>query len=137
MRDTLYGRVKAVSALDVSAITTSTTTTGTSVPLAQSGQNFRSVVFILTLGARTDGTYVLQPQESADGSTGWTAVPAARVQGAASLSAANAIGMVGVIPDPAAAAFLRMAVVSTTVTSGATGVRGVALLGQGSNYPVN
>lgn len=136
MRDNLYSRVKVLSALDVSAITTSTTTNGTSLGLAESGQNFRSAVFILTLGARTDGTYTLVPQESADGSTGWANVPAARVLGSAALTAANGVGMVGVIPDPNVTAFLRMNVVSTVVTSGATGVRGVCLMSQGSVNPV-
>lgn len=136
MRDTLYSRTKVVSALDVSAITTSTTTNGTSVGLAQSGQNFRSVLFILTLGARTDGTYTLVAQESADGSTGWANVPAARVQGAAALATANSVGVVGVVPDPGNAPFVRLTVVSTTVTTGATGIRGVVLLAEGSVNPV-
>lgn len=136
MRDTLYGRVKVLSGLDVSAISTSTNTDGTSINLDQSGQDFRSVMMVLTLGARTDGTYTLTPQESVDGST-WTNIPADRLQGTAALATANAIGAIGVIPDPGTAPYVRIRVVSTTVTTGATGVRGVVLLGQGSKFPVN
>jgi hypothetical protein len=132
MRDTLYAKVKAVQALNSTAISGDGNTDGTAVGLAQSGQNYRTAMFVATCTARTDGTFTLVPQESANGSTGWTDVPAARVQGAgAALSAVNTVAEIGVIPDPGVSPFLRLRVTATAVTSGGT-VTGCVLLGSPS-----
>lgn len=132
MRETLFAKVKAIQALNAATISTNTTTDGTSVGLAQSGKNYRSVMFVAECTARTDGTFTLTPQESANGSTGWTDVPAERLQGApAALTVANTVAEIGVIPDPGTSPFLRLRITSTLVTSGGS-VTAVVLLGSPS-----
>lgn len=134
MRDTLYSSVKTVRALNVTAVSGNGDTDGSAISLDQSGADFRVVTFVLMIGARTDGTYTVVPQESVNGSD-WTNVPASRLQGSAVSLAANGVAEVGVIPDPAVAPSLRMRVTATLVTSGAS-ISGVALLGQPSSYPI-
>lgn len=135
MRESLYTRVRALRALNHSAITTATNTDGPALDLDQSGQDYKVAMLVAAMGTWTDGSYAFVPQESADGSTGWTNVPAERLQGSATLGAANAVGEVGVIPDPQNARFLRVRVVSTGVTTGAA-AQAVWLLGSPSSLPV-
>lgn len=131
MRDTLYAKVKAVQALNSTAISSNTNTDGTAVGLDQSGQNYKSVMFVATCTARTDGTFTLVPQESATSGGTYTNVPAARLQGSGALTAANTVAEIGVIPDPGNFPFVRLRITSTSVTSGGT-VTGCVLLGSPS-----
>lgn len=135
MRESLYNSVKAVRALNTTSVSANGNTDGVSIGLDQSGADFRIVTFVLMLGDITDGTYTAVPQESANGSTGWVNVPAARLQGSAALSVDNAVGEVGVIPDPANFPFVRLRVTASSVTAGGP-VAGLALLGSPSRYPV-
>ncbi|MGE4164078.1 MAG: hypothetical protein AB7G23_20315 [Vicinamibacterales bacterium] len=134
MRNTIYNSVHAVKAVNVTAISANGNTDGTSVNLDQSGQDFRSVGMLIQMGAYTDGTYTLVPQESADNSS-WSNVPADRVQGSAVLSAENTLGQIGVIPDPGTYPYIRIRVTAATVTSGGT-VCGQILLGSPTKTPV-
>jgi hypothetical protein len=136
MRRSIYSDVKAVRALNVSTISSSTNTDGTSVGLDQSGQDFRTCAVVLAAGAVTDGTYTAVPQESANGSNGWTDVPAERLQGSAVVSAANGVALMGFTPDPAVAPFVRVRVTSTDVTSGGS-ISAILLLGSPGKYPAN
>lgn len=135
MATTVYNSTKVVRAVNTTTVTTNTNTDGVAIGLDQSGQDFRSVAFVLSLGDVTDGTFTAVPQESADGSTGWTNVPADRLQGSAALTTDHAVGMVGVLPNPGVSPFVRLRVTSTVVTSGGP-VSAVALLSQGSKQPV-
>lgn len=138
MRRTLYTHVKAVPSLNVQAIGTSTTTNGSSVDLDQTGQDFRVATLVAISGALTDGTYAFKVQESANGTSGWTDVPADRIQGSnPSLAATddNEVHEVGIIPDPGAARFLRAVCTSTGVTTGGT-VGALFLLGGGNGTVV-
>lgn len=135
MRRTVYNHVKTVRALNTTSVSGNGNTDGTAIDLDQSGADFREVVFVIMLGDITDGTYTAVPQESADGSTGWTNVPAARLLGSAAVSADHAVGEIGVIPDPGTARFVRLRVTASAVTSGGP-VSGVALLGSPSSTPV-
>lgn len=135
MRSSLYSEVLEIRALNTSAISTNTNTDGASIGLDQSGSDFRYVLFVLAAGAVTDGTYTAVPQESANGSTGWTDVPAARLQGSAALTAANTVKAIGVIPDPGTAPFVRVRVTSTAVTTGGS-ISAIALLSSGDRVPV-
>lgn len=135
MRRTVYSSVKAVRAVNTTSVVANGSTDGAAIGLDQSGADFRVVTFVLMLGDVTDGTYTAVPQESADGSTGWTNVPASRLQGSAALTTDHAVGEVGVIPDPSVAQFVRLRVTATAVTSGGP-VSAVALLGEPSGYPV-
>lgn len=138
MRWTVYNHVKAVVSLNVAAITTNTTTNGTAVDLDQTGQDFRVATLVAVSGTLTDGTYAFKVQESADGSTGWTDIPAARLQGSnpsIASSEDNVVKEVGVVPEPGTARFLRAVCTSTSVTTGGT-VGAILLLGGASRAPV-
>ena len=137
MRWTVYNHVKAVVSLNVAAITTNTTTNGTAVDLDQTGQDFRVATLVAVSGTLTDGTYAFKVQESADGSTGWTDIPAARLQGSnpsIASSEDNVVKEVGVVPEPGTARFLRAVCTSTSVTTGGT-VGAILLLGGASRAP--
>lgn len=134
MRDTIYNRVLGVLAVNTTAISANGNTDGASIELDQSGQDFRSVMFVAQMGARTDGTYTLVPQESPTGSV-WTDVPAARLLGSGALVLANTIAQMGIIPDPVNFPFVRLRITATVVTTGGT-VSAVALVGEGSRTPV-
>jgi hypothetical protein len=135
MRESIYSRVLAVRAVDTTTIDGEGDTDGASVGLNQGGADFRVACVVLMAHDVTDGTYTATVQESADGATGWTDVPAARLEGAASVSAANEVAQVGVVPDPAASPFLRARVTASDITTGGT-VSAVLLLGSPSALPV-
>jgi len=135
VKETLVNRVRAVRALNHSSITTNTNTDGSSVGLDQSGADFRTAMLVVAAGAVTDGTYTAVPQESPTGSGSWTDVPADRRIGSIALNAANAVGEMGVIPDPGTAPFLRVRITSTGVTTGGA-VQALWLFGSPSSYPV-
>lgn len=138
MRWTVYNNVKAVPSLNVQAIASSTTTNGTAVDLDQTGQDFRVATLVVVSGTLTDGTYAFKVQESANGTSGWTDVPAERLQGSnPSLAATddNEVHEVGVIPDPGNARFLRAVCTSASVTTGGT-VGAFFLLAGGNSTPV-
>lgn len=135
MRDTVYSHVKAVHALDVTAIGTDTDTDGSAVGLDQSGKDYRAAMVVAYCTAYTDGEYEVVPQESPNGSTGWVNVPAARLQGSGTLSAANGVAEVGVIPNPAEYPHLRVRITSTDTDTGAS-VGALLLLGQPLKTPI-
>lgn len=135
MRETLYLKSKAFQALNSTAISSSGNTDGTAVGLGQSGQNYRSALFVAACTARTDGTFTLVPQESATSAGTYTNVPADRLLGpSGTLTAANTVAEVGVIPDPGTFPWLRLRVTASAVTTGGT-VTAVAVLGAPSNLP--
>lgn len=134
MRDTLYNSARAVLSLAPAVIGANGASNGTAVHLGLNKQNFRVATVVALTGAWTDGAYAVSVEESANGTTGWTAVPAARLQGSASLSAANSVGEIGVIPDPLKP-YLRAVVTASAVTTGAT-VGAIILLGMPGQEPV-
>jgi hypothetical protein len=136
MRDTLYLNSKAFQALNVTTISSSGNTDGTAIGLGQSGQNYKSVLFIAECTARTDGTFTLVPQEAVTSGGTYTDVPAARLLGpSGTLTAANTCADVGVIPDPGTSPWVRLRVTASAVTTGGA-VTAVAVLGAPSNLPV-
>lgn len=138
MRETLYSRVKAVSAVPLTAITTNGATNGTAVGLDQNGQDFRVASVVVVTGTLTDGSYAVKVQESADGTSGWADVPASRINGplpTLTLTDDNAVREFGVVTDPGNASFLRVVVTASGVTTGGS-VAALFLLGSPSSYPV-
>jgi hypothetical protein len=135
MRDTLYNKVKALQALNVTAISTDTNTDGVSIGLDQSGRDYRVAMVVAQAGSITDGSYAVVPQESPNGSDSWTDVPAARLQGSGTLSASNTVAEVGVVPDPAVAPYLRVRITSTDTDTGGS-VGAVMLLGSPGQTPI-
>lgn len=135
MRESIYNRVKAVHALNLTAIATNANTDGVAVGLDQSGADYRVASVVAYAGTVTDGSYAVTVQESANGTTGWTDVPSDRLQGSGTLTASNTVAEVGVIPDPGTAPFLRVRIVSTDTTTGGS-VGALFLLGSSGRSPV-
>lgn len=138
MRESIYSSVKAAAGIPVTAISTNGATNGTAVDVAQTDFNFRVAELIIMTGTLTDGTYTIAVQESPNGTTGWTAVPATRLQGTTTPITAtqdNAIIEIGVVPDPGNARFLRVVITAASVTTGGT-LSAIWLLSSGNRTPV-
>lgn len=123
--------VKLTSARNAAAITTNTTTNGVEIDT----QGYDSVTFALQSAARTDGTYTPLIQETNTSGSGYTDVADADLIGteaAAAISAANTVTKIGYVGNKR---YVRLSIVSTSVTSGAT-VGALAILGGASQAPV-
>lgn len=123
----VFGQV----AVNNGAISSSTTTAGNIIDT----QGFNSLEFFLQVGARTDGTYTLSMEHGDAANLSDTATPAADdivgTLAATAASAANAVKRVGYVGNKR---YVRVNIVSTSVTSGATaGV--LAVLGRASVAP--
>lgn len=134
MRDSLYPKVKALHALNLTAISADTDTNGASINLDQSGRDYRTAMFVAYAATVTDGNFAVVPQESANG-TDWTDVPATRLQGSGAITASNTVAEVGVIPDPAVSPYLRVRITSTETDSGGS-IGAVLLLGSPGSTPI-
>lgn len=136
MRESIYSSVKAVAAVPVTAVSADGATNGTAVDLRQVDYNFRVASLVLLTGTLTDGSYTVGVEESADGTTGWTAVPADRLQGStAAITTSDTVAQIGVVPNPGSARFLRAVVTAADVTTGGD-VSAIWLLGSGNRTPV-
>lgn len=110
---------------------TNGTSSGVAVDTAERGGCDSVVAFVITSGM-TDGSHACAIEESADGSTGWTAVPAGRIYGTQpTLTSADATTQ----KEWGAAVSLRYVRITATVT-GATsgGVYGGGFVLTGSHY---
>jgi len=93
-----YDEVLVVQSLIPAARTT--TANGGAVDTVANG-GMQDAVLVVHAGTVTDGTHAITVQESADGSTNWTAVAAGNLQGSLpslTSSADEAVTMVGVRP---------------------------------------
>lgn len=127
MKD-LYNNIAVSNALSATAISSNTTTNGASVDL----QGYESAAIVYRSNAYTDGTYTPNLQESTDGST-WTDVAAADILGTeAAISAANTVKKIGYNGHKR---YIRLQVVSTSVTSGAN-ISATAIRGHARSNPV-
>ena len=132
----LQSNIKELLARNVAAISTNTTSAGNIIDT----QGYAGVMFTLFSGAYTDGTYTPLLEESDDsGLSASNAVadadllPAGTGQEAsAALTAANTISKIGYRGTKR---YVRLSIVSTVVTTGAT-LGAVAILGQPSNAPI-
>lgn len=110
---------------------TNTTANGTSVPLL--GSDGGSLLIIA--GGITDGSHAVTLEESDTGTGGWTAIPAARVEGGAlptlTSAGANTVQNRGF---NAVKGFVRGVVTVTGATTG--GAVGVVILYSGEYFPV-
>lgn len=95
-----------------------------------------SAVAVVVTGAITDGSHAVSIEESDTGTSGWTAVPAGRLTGAApTVVAANDDTQfeVGIAPGKP---FLRVVVVTTGATTGGI-LAAVIVLGEIGMSPVS
>lgn len=133
MRRTLYTHCLTRAALPYAAHTASAN--GTTVDLGVFGNDFRTVLFLISTGAVTDGTYAFTVEDSDNGSD-WVAVDSTRVQGSLPTvddADDNAVFEVGYIVGNQR--YVRLVMTEADATTGAL-LGAVAVLGSASSSPV-
>lgn len=122
--------LKFVKALNIQAITTSTTTAGNAINTL----GFESIAFAVELGARTDGTFTPLIQDSNDGVNYTDVVDQFLIgtEAEASINTANTIKKIGYNGKKQ---YVKVSLVSTGVSSGATASI-TAVLGNSYKNPV-
>ena len=122
--------LKALKALNIASIATSTTTAGSSIDT----KGFESLTLFFELGARTDGTFLPLVQDSDDNSTFADVVDTFLIgtEAEASLSTANTIKSIGYVGKKR---YVKASIVSSAVTSGAT-ASATAILANAAKRPV-
>lgn len=136
-RTSLYNSLRVRPSVNFATRTGNATTTGTAVPMNFNSQNFRTALLVIQTVTVTDGSLAVTVEESADGTTGWTTIPAARIEGtitAITSADSNKVWEYGVIPDMAKP-FLRPSFVQTGATTGAAWASWI-LLGAPNFTPV-
>lgn len=119
MRVSLYHDTKHVNGFTSAAISTNTTTNGAEIDLGQSPGDWRSVLWLVTAATITDGTYTLTVMESDTTTTGFAAASGSNnVQGPS--QAITATGQTAEIAYTGNKRFVKIAFVSTGVTTGGT-----------------
>lgn len=119
MRVSLYHETKHVNGFTSAAISSNTTTNGAEIDLAQTPGDWRSVLWLVTAGTITDGTYTLTVLESDTTSTGFAAASGnGVVQGPS--STITTTGGTAEIAYTGNKRFVKLALVSTAVTTGGT-----------------
>lgn len=134
MRSTLYNRCLTQKAL-ASAERVNGTANGIAVDLSVYGNDFRTVLFIVSAATITDGSHAITMQESVDG-TNWTTVPASRRQGSLpTIVAANddAVFEFGYIVGTQQ--YVRLVATTTGATTGGI-YSAVAVCSEASTTPV-
>ncbi len=130
----LYSNALPVQALSSQTVQTGTVN-GTAVDTGVYNNNFRDVLFVLTSGTLTDGTYAVAVEESDSSGSGYAAVDASRVLGSLPSFAAtddNTVKYVGARPTKR---YVRITVTATSATTGGV-LSATAVLGNGSLHPV-
>lgn len=133
MRATLYNRCLSRTALP-SAARTNGTANGTTVDTGIYGNDFRTVLFVVSTGTITDGSHAITVQDSNDGSS-WATADAGNIQGSLpTVVAANddTLFEFGYIP---AKQYVRLVVTTSGATTGGV-FSAVAVLSEASNTPV-
>lgn len=122
--------LKALKALNIASIATSTTTAGSSIDT----KGFESLTLFVELGARTDGTFLPLVQDSDDNSTFADVVDTFLIgtEAEASLNTANTVKSIGYVGKKR---YVKLSIVSSAVTSGAT-VSATAILSNANKRPV-
>jgi hypothetical protein len=116
----LYNNLHVVESLPAAARTA--TANGAAVDRA----NFGSVMVAVHAGDVTDGTHTIKLQTSANGSSGWTDVPAEELQGSFSALTSSVDSRVVEVGYLGSGRFLR--VVSTVASATSGGVFGATVL---------
>lgn len=133
IRKDLHNNVKPVIALNTSTVGSSTTTAGNIIDI----KGFGAVEFLISLGTRTDGTFtpLIEEGDAADLSDA-QAVSDNNLFGTealAALTASNTVKRVGYWVGKYR--YVRLSIVSSGVTSGSTGVTGIAVLANPDQAP--
>lgn len=131
---TTYNNTLAQKALASGTVQTGATN-GTAVDCAIYGNNFRSVLFSITSGALTDGSYAVTVEESTASGSGYGAVDSDRVQGSLPTFAASDDDVTNTFGVRPSKRYVRIVVTATGATTGGV-LAATAILGNGSNNPV-
>jgi hypothetical protein len=134
VRDSLYNQSLARVALP-SAARTNAVVNGTTVDTGIFGNDFRTVLFVIQTGVITDGSHAVTLQDSADGSTGWTAVDSGTIQGALPTIVATDDDTVLQFGHSVVRQYLRLVVTTTGATTGGI-FAAVAVMSDASSDPV-
>ncbi|ART69117.1 hypothetical protein BTO20_11465 [Mycobacterium dioxanotrophicus] len=130
----VYSNTLAVKALNSGTVQTGTVN-GAVVDTGAFSNNFRDILFVVTSGTLTDGTYVITAEESDQSGSGFAAVDSWRVLGPLPSFAAtddDTVKSFGVRPNKR---YVRLVVTATGATTGGVLVA-TAVLGAGGNNPV-
>lgn len=122
-----------INAINMTAISGNGTTTGVEIDRGASGELGESITFFTKLGLFTDGTYTPVVYDG-DVSGSLSAVTDANLIGTeagAALTATNTVGKIGYV---GAKRYLRIDIVASGVTTGAT-IDAIAVLGHLLNGP--
>ncbi len=134
LRTDAYSESHQAIALTPATISSSTTTVGAIIDT----KGYSSVTFYLFLGTKTDGTYTPTLTEGDDsGLSGGTTVAAGSLIGSYAGATPTSTGQIvklGYICGPYR--YVRLSVVSATVTTGCTNVGAVVVLGTPLQGPV-
>lgn len=118
--------LKPTTGLNTAAISSNTTTNGVIIDT----QGYGALTFIMNVGARTDGTYTMSVTHGDDSGLSDGAAPDASdlvgTLASTAVSAAQTQSKLGYVGNKR---YVRVSVVSTSVTSGAT-VGALAILGR-------
>lgn len=135
MKRSLYNNTLVRQAM-VSSIHVNGAVNGVAVDAGIFANDFRALMFIVSTHTITDGTHAFTVQESADGSTAWTNVPAERIQGTLpSVLAANddTVYQFGATVEDKQ--FFRVVATTSGATTGGV-YSAVAVMDSGSTSPV-
>ena len=130
---TLYDEARARRTISP-ATRANGTVNGAAVDLGATGSE--SALVVVITGTVTDGTHTVAVEDSADGTSGWAAVPAGRLQGSPPAIVATDDDTqfeIGVVPIRQ---FLRVSVVTTGATTGGI-VGAIVVAGQPGATPVS
>jgi hypothetical protein len=122
--------LKPVKALNIAVINSNTTTAGNSIDLV----GFEACTFVVELGARTDGTFLPLIQDSDDNSNFADVIDQFLIgtEAEAQINTANTIKTIGYVGKKR---YVKLSLVSTSVTTGAT-ASATAILGHSAVNPV-
>jgi hypothetical protein len=122
--------LKPVKALNIAVINSNTTTAGNSIDLI----GFEACTFVVELGARTDGTFLPLIQDSDDNSSFADVIDQFLIgtEAGAEINTANTIKTIGYVGKKR---YVKLSLVSTSVTTGAT-ASATAILGHSAANPV-
>jgi hypothetical protein len=127
----MHSDVYGVVAKNTAAISSNTTTAGNIIDT----QGYEGVEFFIQSGAYTDGTYtpLLEESDAADlsGSNAVADEDLVGLESAAAISAANTVKRIGYVGGKR---YVRLSIVSASVTTGAT-VGATAVLGRPTVRP--
>ena len=120
--------LKFAKALNIQAITASSTVAGNSIDT----KGFESLTFLYEVGARTDGTFTVLIQDSNDDLAFADVVDTFLIGTESSINTANTIKKIGYVGKKR---YVKLSFVASAVTSGAT-VSATAILSHSATNPV-